>query len=184
MKRFTTIALAAMLFFAVSVSKSQVPVGSFGLNAEYGSEANELSLLYVLSHNIELGLGIGFQSTSLTGDNLSDAQKEAETSYGINVYGAYYLSRGDVNPYITLAFGYLVPFKEVIENTEYTFTEIDISAAFGGQVFITKNFAVYVEAGFNYNVLNTKAKLLSIETDTGKNFMRLFTSAVGASLYF
>ncbi len=184
MKRFSTIAIAAMLIFALNGSKASVPTGTFGLNAEFASDASELSLLFVASPDIELGFGIGFQSTSMTGDNLSDEAKEAETSYGFNIYGLYYLSHGDVNPYITLSVGYFVPYKETEGSTEYTFSEVDISAAFGGQVFLTKNFAVYIEAGFNYNVMNTTAKMSNVETDFGKNFMRLFTSAVGASLYF
>jgi hypothetical protein len=182
MKRFTTLALAAMFIFAISESKAQVPAGSFGLNAEFGSSAEELSLLYVLSHNIEIGLGIGYKSTSMSGDGFDNA--EAVTEMGFNIYGAYYLSRGDVNPYVTLYLGYFMPPDETEAGTEYTYSELNISAAFGGQVFISKNFAVYVEAGLSYNTMSTTGKSGSTELSYSLNVMNLFTSAVGASIYF
>lgn len=177
MKRFTTLALAAMFIFAISESKAQVPAGSFGLNAEFGSSAEELSLLYVLSHNLEIGLGIGYKSTTPTGD---DVEGDAVTEMGFNIYGAYFLSRGDVNPYITLYLGYFMPPTEGSGSSEITYSNIDIAAAFGGQVFIAKNFAVYVEAGISFMMENRTAN----DKTTGQSIMNLFTSAVGASLYF
>jgi hypothetical protein len=177
MKKFATLALAAMFLFAISESKAQVPAGSFGLNAEFGSSAEELSLLYVVSHNLEIGLGIGYKSTTPTGDGVTG---DAVTEMGLNIYGAYYLSRGDVNPYITLYLGYFKPPTQGSGTTETTFSDIDISAAFGGQVFLAKNFAVYVEAGLNFTMSSQTVN----DVTTGTNIMNLFTSAVGASLYF
>ncbi|MFA6571070.1 MAG: outer membrane beta-barrel protein [Bacteroidota bacterium] len=190
MKRFTTfivtIFVTTFLLFAVTEAKDTgfPPAGTFGLNAEFGFDANELGLLYVLSPSIEIGVGLEFQQTSLSGDGLTDAQKESKSTIGFNCYGLYFLSKGDVSPYLTLGFGYTIPPKETQGTIETTHSVLDLSFAFGGQVFITRNFAVYVEAGVNYNTASSTAKAGNTESKYSENLLRLFTSAVGASLYF
>jgi hypothetical protein len=143
-----------------------------------------LGLLYVLTPSIEIGVGLEFQQTSLSGDGLTDVEKEARSTVGFNCYGLYFLSHGDVSPYLTLGLGYTIPPKETQGIKETTFNVIDVSFAFGGQAFITKTFAVYIEAGINYNTSSITEKEGTSEVKQSENLLRLFTSAVGASLYF
>lgn len=176
---FFAVVFSAILLFGFSEAKAQLIPGTFGLNTEFGSGASELSMLYTLSNNFELGLGVGFESVSQEG---SDAQ----STIGVNAYGAYFLSKGDVNPYLTVAAGVMMPPKETSAQGETTFNNMDFSFAFGGQVFVTKNFAVYVEAGVDYTIESAKFKPTGggSESTSSTNFLSLFTSAVGASLYF
>ncbi|TAL70110.1 MAG: hypothetical protein EPN82_05725 [Bacteroidetes bacterium] len=177
-----TALIAVIMLFCYNESKAQLTPGVFGLNTEFGTGASELSMLYTLSNNFEVGLGVGYSSE---GGKDGDKTRDSKSTIGINAYGAYFLSKGDVNPYLTLYVGYMIPPKEKSGENETTYNTIDVSFAFGGQVFVTKNFAVYIEAGLDYNIASSTEKIPNVPDYTkSTNIMSLFTSAVGASLYF
>ncbi len=181
-KKLFQASLLAVVFFVATQSYAQLPVNTLGISASFASPSNMAGIIYTLSNNMELGVGILFNSESYSVE--SGEAPDAKTTIGIGLHGSYYLSHGDVSPYLQLGLGYTGFPKTTSGTSETTSNQVDISFAFGGHAFIVKSFAVWGQIGLGYSMHSTTQKQGTLESTHGTNMLNLFTSAVGASFYF
>ncbi len=179
--------LAALLVSTPSFAKGPLSEGKFGVGASFASSslvdqaindgrggatpsfAPRAQFLYTLSDQLQLDLGVGFQTISV------DPPDESATAFGINVGGKYFLS---TVPFVGVEFSYSSADDSYSENSE-TDTFLMISALLGGQVMIENNLGVYGQVGFGYG------KYSDGREDAGDvSVLGFTTAAVGASFYF
>jgi hypothetical protein len=179
-----SISLIAVVFFATTKMYAEAPAGTFGINAEFGSGSNEAGLSYVVSRNIEIGFGLTFMNESYSVDAPATAA-DAQTTLGFSLFADYYLSKGDINPYIGINLNYLgYPEVKQSETNKTNTNDMGFELVFGAQSFITKSFAVYAEMGVGYSMHNITQTSGSKDFKSSTNMLKLFTSAIGATFYF
>ncbi len=181
---FILAAIIAVFLLACLSVKAQVPAKTFGINAGFGSEWQEAGFLYTFSDNFEAGIGVSLVSKSYSVDE-GDAP-DSKTTVGFNVYGAYYLYKGDVvNPYLQFSAGYMQYPDEDHANYELSSNQIDFGISFGAQAFIVGGLAVWADVGISAAIESETMKPETGEEMTnGMTTISLVTTAVGASFYF
>ncbi|MDT3739103.1 MAG: hypothetical protein RO257_06320 [Candidatus Kapabacteria bacterium] len=177
-KKLFQASLLAVVFFVATQSYAQLPVNTLGISASFASPSNMAGIIYTISNNMEFGVGILFNNESYSVETGTAA--ESRTTIGIGLHGSYYLSHGDVSPYLQLGLNYTGYPKEGSGPSEKTSNAIDINFAFGGHAFVVKSFAVWGQIGLGYSMYSETQN----SNTQGRNNLYLFTSAVGASFYF
>lgn len=177
-KRLFQASLLAVVFLVATQSYAHLPANTLGISASFASPSNMAGILYTLSNNLEVGVGVLFNSESYSQETGTAA--DSRTTIGLGLHGSYYLSQGDVSPYFQLGLNYTGYPKEGSEPDEKTSNAIDINFAFGGHAFVVKSFAVWAQIGLGYSMYSETQN----ESTHGRNNLYLFTSAVGASFYF
>lgn len=181
---FSISLFVVILFATTKMNAGEVPAGTFGINADFGTDSEEAGILYAISHSFEVGFGLTFKNVSYTVDAPAKAP-DSQTTLGFSVYGDYFLSRGDINPYVGINLSYLgYPEVKVSDLDKTNTNDIGFELVFGAQSFITKSFAVYAEMGVSYLMNNVTRTLNSQDSKSGTNTFKLFTTAIGATFYF
>lgn len=174
-KKFLAISLFGVLFLFASNANAQLTAGSFGINASFGSDWDEAGLCYTLSDKTEVGISLSYDTKSYSYD--TGTAPDAETTIGFGAYFAYYLSKGDVSPFVALSAG-MMNYPE--DASGHSPSHLEFELTFGAQTFITKGVAIFGELGVGYATHMHKQSTIEVTT----NHIYLFTSAVGATFYF
>lgn len=170
---------AATFLFAINAN-AQLPKGVFGLYSGLDNEGMHSGIMYTLTDNLEAGLGLQIMSESYTSDADGFEAPDAKTYLGFNVWGAYYLSKGDVNPFLELDVSYMGYPTEGEGDHEKTSYDLGVGLSFGAQAFIVKSFAIYGSVGLYYSMY----RMTQNDVTGGTNTFSLFTASLGASFYF
>ena len=184
MKNFKLVfafAICLTIILASSESFSQLTPNTFGFCAKYGYESNYANLIYTLSENIEIDAVVGFKNVSYTVDE--GEAPESETSLSFGAWGGYFLTKGDVSPYIGVGVYYSGLPKSTVGDFETTSYNIEAEVDFGMQVFFNKHFAVFGEIKASYNILSEDTKYTSETLNKTTGTFRIFTAAIGACFY-
>jgi len=182
MKRGTKFFVAAIaMFIGLTLSSNaQLNAGSFGIGAFFGGSTETAQGFYALADNMEIGVGLGYISKS-QGYELNGNTSESSAS-GLTFQGIfhYYLSKGrDVSPFL----GGILSYSSTSDyGADDPNTEIGLSAVFGGQAFLAKNFSVYGQIALGYQ------KQSSPKDNAGGTYnwtyVSLSGSGIGAIFYF
>ncbi|MFC2130148.1 hypothetical protein ACFLSQ_01815 [Bacteroidota bacterium] len=191
MKRTTTklfvAALAIFIAFSLNAS-AQLPAGSFGVGASFVGATPTANGFYALSSNLELGLGIGYQSESYDMDTEGYEAPDAETILYFQAMAKYFLAKGkDVSPYVGGILGYASGPTHATLSEEVSRTELAIGVIFGGQVFLAKQFAVYGHVALGYSSLSSTTDYTEPDIDdvtATTSRITLSGSGIGAIFYF
>lgn len=153
-----------------------VPGGSF-TNVSFTPTASA-NLIYLLSQSFALQFGVGFLSTSQTPP--TGTAPDALTTISFTAGGKYFLSKGDVMPYLAAGFSYTNLPKFTSGTTEITSSLVMIYGCFGGEGFLNANktVSVFIQMGLGYNMLSFSSLM------NGQNTLNFGGSAVGANVYF
>lgn len=128
-RRFFIVSVLTILFLFTSHSYAQVPANTFGISANFGSSLNQAGFLYTISECIEVGAGLTFLNKSYTVDK--GTAQDGQSTIGFSIYGAYYLAKGIVNPYMSLGLDYTGYPKTTSGSSETTSNDIGFHFAFG-----------------------------------------------------
>jgi hypothetical protein len=170
--RVFTVIIALFIAFSLD-SSAQLQGGSFGIGANFGSSTSMAMGHFALSENLDLSAGLGYKSetTSYESENSEDQE---HSSMNFQAMLRYFLNKGrDVSPYIGGILNYNSHSDENDEGTD----DIGVSAVFGGQVFLAKQFAVYGHIALGFTTS-------SIEDYSTTTTLSLGGSAIGAVFYF
>ena len=175
------------VFFALTLnSNAQLEQGSLGVGASFVSSSPMAEIHYVLQSNIDVGIGLSYNSTS-TDQQIDLENKTDESSFTVEGFIKYFLKKGkDVSPYVGGALLYSSGPNDESSVLTYTRSAFGLGVFFGGQVFLAKQFAVFGQVGLSYISHTTTQDKKSDNkdlTDTQTN-LTIGGSGVGAIFYF
>ena len=181
-KQFRILLTIALALFAFSSLNAQLTPNTFGIYGQFGTSFEEAGIVYTLSENIELDLGVGFKNVSYTVDEGDAPESESQMSFYL--WGGYFLTKGDVSPYLGLGIDYTAFPEPDVKTIEYAASDIELEFCFGIQTHVTKNLAFNIEIGAAYDMFTRKREGEDgKEYKYGENTFNLFTGAIGATFY-
>ncbi len=151
------------------------------LNITFTNSASA-NFIYVVSNNFQLNAGLGFLSTSFSGNSAPASQSLISIAVG----GKLILSHHDVMPYIGLGFSYTNLPKVTQGTTDITGSLITLTPCFGVESFINqaKTVSMYIQMGIGYNSTSLKATSGNFSSTSGTSMFNLGGSAAGVNIYF
>ena len=183
MKKFLSIVSVALVLFLFTTTESeaQLPASSVGIGSNFSNGVPGLSFYYAFSNSFDLGLNLGYTSTTqdFAGSSSSSSQMQVGLSGRIFV-----ADTKNIDPFVSLGFNYSDSGLSVVESAGADATAFAVSVMFGGQTEIATNFFVYIATGLVYGSSSAEQTVLT-ETQTSTNsVINLGTTAVGALIYF
>lgn len=169
--------LSAGIALPAGVTQSvAVPGGSF-TNVSFSPTASA-NLVYLFSQSFALQFGVGFLSAGVSPQ--SGPAPDAVTTLSLTAGGKYYMSHGDVMPYLSAGFSYTNLPKITSGSTEVTNSLIMVYGCFGAEGFLnsSKTVSIFIQMGLGYNMLSFSEMFSNLNT------LNLGGSAVGANIYF
>lgn len=126
-------------------------------------------------------MDIGFGYLSIAVD-----EADASNTMSIGISGKYFLTNGEVMPYITGGFSYTqVPTIET-SNSTIEGNMLTVLGAFGVQAFMnnSKTIALFIQMGFGYNLGTIDNTVGNTTMSNEQTNLNLGGSAIGATIYF
>lgn len=183
MKKFLSIVSVALVLFLFNTIKSeaQLPAGSVGIGSNFTSGVPGLSFFYAPSKSFDLGLNLGYTSSSqdLAGTSASTSQTQVGLAARLFV-----ADTKTIDPFVSLGLTYSDTGLNVVESAGVGAKAYALSAMFGGQTEIATNFFVYISTGLVYGVSTAEIKSGNNTQNSTNSVITLGTSAVGALIYF
>jgi hypothetical protein len=179
--------LVAIFVATTLSSNAQLPGGSFGVGAQFGGSNSMAVGHYALTDNMDIGVGLGYVSTSYDYDEPGVTEQDPESHFGFQGMFRYFLAKGkDVSPYVGGFISYSSHPGHKSSYGEETKSDLGLGAIFGGQVFLAKNFAVYghVALGWNQYTDDFSGKEGVQDYTNTETTISLSGSGVGAVFYF
>ncbi len=180
MKKGTKFFVAAIaMFIGLSMSSyAQLEAGSFGVGASFVSSTPMAMGYYALAENMEIGVGLGYQTRNYDMDVEGFNAPDPGSSMNFTGMFKYFLSKGrDVSPFV----GGMIEYSSDLDiGDENALTGLGFGAMFGGQAAIAKNLQVfgYVSLGY-YSTSQEQDEVTHTYT-----YITLAGSGVGAIFYF
>lgn len=184
MKKGTKFFVAVVaMFIGLSFSSfAQLEAGNFGIGANFSGSASTANGFYALAENMEIGVGLGYQTRSYDQDVDNFNAPDPGSTLNFSAMFKYFLSKGrDVSPFLG---GMLEYSSDLGIGEDDPETGLGLGAMFGGQGAIAKNLHIYGYVSLGYYstsqvISNTDPK--ATETYT---YITLAGSGVGAIFYF
>ena len=168
---------------------SQLSTGSIGIGASFATEDTKANIHYCMSNNLELLIGLGYQSASISSDQAGYKAPDAQSIFSILGGVRFFLNKGkDVSPYVAGTLSYSSGPTTKDASYDLSKSDFQLAAVFGAQYNLAKNFGIYAHLGIMYDVASSTYK-----APTGQSWpdytakvstMVLGTSAIGAVFYF
>lgn len=139
MKNFTILFITAIIFFSINGVAQTDKTGKIGIgySGALSAHTNELGMIIFAANKISIEPTVGFRSIEFT-DNSS-------TLWKLGLGFQYRLREFVVTPYL----GLRIKDNFVTEGGE-TYSDLIVSAVFGGEYFVSDWFSVGAEMRFNY----------------------------------
>jgi len=184
MKKGTKFFVAAIaMFIGLSMSSyAQLEAGSFGIGASFISSSPTATGFYAFAENMELGVGLGYQTVSYDQD--VDNFNAPDPGSTLNFMGMfkYFLAKGrDVSPFV----GAMVEYSSDLGiGEDNSINGLGFGAMFGGQGAIAKNLHIYGYVSLGYYSTSKVINDTDPEVTEKYTFITLAGSGVGAIFYF
>ena len=139
MKNLSIVLLAFVTIFAVEISAQTSRVGKIGIgySGNLSSYSNELGMSIFATNSISVEPQIGFQSI--------DIEDNSATAWKLGLGVLFRINNFVVTPYVGARFKY-----NTVSGGDESYSDLILSAVFGGEYFVSEWFSVGAEMKLNY----------------------------------